>query len=203
MTEYYQQSLLTIASTSGSAEEGLCPAQTQEPALQVAQLPYRDHAGLKRGNFYVLPCQDIDNPYQNFVLSSDLLTRGWVFQEWLLSQRIVCFTPGGTFMRCRLQFPRNVSGETLSSVSRNNAEIDDQATRFKNIFDFDHDFSEYSPFQGWYNIVEEYSGLNFTKQSQDRLKALSGLAAEYKEFIETKVKFDPDVAMYLKKDLRG
>ncbi|KUJ11028.1 HET-domain-containing protein [Mollisia scopiformis] len=171
MAQYYQRSILTLAATSGSVEEGLCPTKSYD-IRRIVRLPYRDKSGVQRGYFYLYPERNLSKVYRETIRSSELLQRGWVFQEWLLSRRIVCFTPFGTLIECQSRDPRNICGESLKiEIARD----DPLPLILKRLFDFDS--SNISDL--WYTVVEVYSALSLTNPAQDRIKALSGIALEY------------------------
>ncbi|KAH8812382.1 HET domain protein [Xylogone sp. PMI_703] len=179
MADYFQHALLTIAATSGSRDGGLIPPKVTSPP-RIARLPYRDDRGSQRGFFYVYYYdREVDRQYQSFIQQSELLTRGWVFQEWLLSRRIVYFTPAGAFFECQESKPVNERGE----VSPNWTENDSEATlqqMGKNAFLF----KAASINSLWYQIVESYSALSLSRPECDRLVALTGVAKEFREAME-------------------
>jgi len=176
MADYYQQSLLTIAATSGSGDHGLFPPRVSPPPT-VARLPYRDRNDSRQGFFYVYSYdKGMDQQYRSFVQESELLTRGWVFQEWLLSRRILYFTPGGMFIECQTNRPHNERGEVSETWSQHDLPAADQPLA-KNRF-----FFETPSINGlWYRIIESYSALSLTKPEKDRIVALSGIAKEFRE----------------------
>jgi hypothetical protein len=176
MAQYYQRSILTLAATSGSVEDGLCPTESHD-IRRIVRLPYRDMSGVQRGYFYLYPEENLSKVYRETIRSSELLQRGWVFQEWLLSRRIVCFTPFGTLIECQSRDPRNICGESLKIKI---AKDDPLPLFLKRLFGFES--SNISNL--WYTIVEAYSALNLTNPAQDRIKALSGIALEYGRAME-------------------
>lgn len=181
MADYYQQSLLTIVATSGSEEHGLFPPKKRSPPT-IARLPYRDRNGSRQGFFYVYSYNKaVSQQYQSFIQESELLTRGWVFQEWLLSRRVVYFTPGGMFVERETERPHNERGEASQTWSSNDLPIADQPLA-KMAFLFETG----SISSLWYRIVESYSALSLTKPEKDRTVALAGVAKEFREAL-TKV----------------
>ncbi|KAH0562161.1 hypothetical protein GP486_003147 [Trichoglossum hirsutum] len=174
MAKYYQGSLFTIAATSGSDFSGLFPERVVSER-KIVRLPYRDAAGQQRGYFYLLyPLLDMEGEYQEAVHRSSLLTRGWVFQEWLLSRRVVCYTPIGTFFECQSSTPKTELGEAGSQDGGRNLIL-------KQYFDFGR--ANDSLF--WHEIVAAYSRLDLTDKG-DRLKALSGVASEFYQLLRNK-----------------
>jgi hypothetical protein len=182
MADYYQQSLLTIVATSGSKEHGLFPAKKSSPPT-VARLPYRDRKGSRLGFFYVYSYNKaVNQQYQSFIQESELLTRGWVFQEWLLSRRIVYFTPGGMFIECETERPYNERGEVSQTWSS-----DDLPTANQPLAKIAFLFETASISTLWYRIVESYSALSLTKPEKDRIVALTGVAKEFREALTNAV----------------
>ncbi|KAF8850260.1 hypothetical protein BDZ45DRAFT_731673 [Acephala macrosclerotiorum] len=118
-------------------------------------------------------------------LPSRLSTRGWVFQERLLSQRTLHYTGSELVFECRagLQCECKVGMDT--SV---------HATNFKRQFieeaaDTKTGFRSPNLLPRWLELVEHYTKLQLTKQS-DRLPALSGLAGTNWEEIYWESKTD-------------
>lgn len=78
-----------------------------------------------------------------------LNNRAWATQEWLLSRRMVFYTPGQVMWSCK-KITQRETGERCYSVSRNHH---------------------------WKNVIEQYSDRNLTYPT-DKLIALEGLRAE-------------------------
>jgi hypothetical protein len=97
MASYYQNSKLTIAVTYGDDTKGFLDAETPENSRLMIRLPYRPRPGaiaLEPSFFYLIPSDSHSNTdYQDYVVRGELLSRGWVTQEWILSRRILCYTP--------------------------------------------------------------------------------------------------------------
>lgn len=55
----------------------------------------------------------IARDYKNAVSRSGLLRRGWVYQEWLLSRRILAFADFGLFLQCETGMPESLAGDTV------------------------------------------------------------------------------------------
>ncbi|RWA05961.1 hypothetical protein EKO27_g9143 [Xylaria grammica] len=103
MSSYYQNSRLTIAGTYGDDTIGLPRAETPENSRPLIRLPYRARPGsiaLRLRLFYLIPSDcHFNQDYEDHVSRSDLLTRGWVIQEWVLSRRILCYTPTSAYFQ--------------------------------------------------------------------------------------------------------
>ncbi|KAI1776484.1 heterokaryon incompatibility protein-domain-containing protein [Hypoxylon cercidicola] len=169
MANYYQRALLTVFATSGSREYGLFPPKASLPP-RLGRLPYRNCDGIHEGFFYAYSYNlNVHEKYNSSVANSELRTRGWVLQEWILSNRLVCFTPYGMFFECQTRAPSNERGEV---VGRQWTERPVK-NKFVSAIPPDSNF--------WYGIVEFYSSLLLTKPEKDRIVALSGIAKELRE----------------------
>lgn len=175
MADYYQRALLTVFATSGSMEHGLFPPRATLPP-KLARLPYRNRDGLHEGFFYVYSYnQSVHRKYNRSVLHSELRTRGWVLQEWMLSNRMVCFTPYGLFFECQTNYPSNERGEVVGRQWTERLAARQAASALPPKID------------SWYGIVELFSSLLLTKPEKDRIVALSGIAREFRESEGVKV----------------
>ena len=95
MGDYYQRAWLTIAAIRTN---GIFSAVDASAVPRVARLPYRDRQ--QQGHFY-LQCLDATRVAKDFktrVTDSEGLDRGWVYQEWVLSRRIVTSADGGAVL---------------------------------------------------------------------------------------------------------
>ncbi|KJK79203.1 hypothetical protein H634G_05443 [Metarhizium anisopliae BRIP 53293] len=175
MAGYYQYSLFTVAATSATEELGLFPPRISNTP-RIARLPYSDKDGCRHGHFYIYSYNwEVDKQYISFIQDSELLSRGWVFQEWLLSRRIVYFTPAGIFWECAEQRPHNDRGEVSQTRSSDDKLADNQPA-VKQSFSLDD--TGIDPV--WYRIIAAYSALSLTKPETDRVVALSGISKEFK-----------------------
>jgi hypothetical protein len=171
MAEYYQHSWLTICATTLATTGGLFGPISDEYHPRVTRLPYRSRRhGDQEGWFYA-QCMEhafLSGDYQKNIKRSNLLKRGWVFQEWMMSRRILTFSgQGGLFVQCQREAPHSVHGDAvngLSSSSQTNYESDL--------------FENKTSSASWLSVVETYSGLELTRLTRDPLVALSGLARE-------------------------
>jgi len=116
---------------------------------------------------------------------SELLSRGWVFQEWTLSRRIIYFTENETFIECESRRPRSICNDGVSTnrernekseMGENENRLFGNALKFKFKADFNLDLS--SIFDKCYWCCGAYSSSDLTKKS-DCLNAISGIANEY------------------------
>ncbi|KAJ3566185.1 hypothetical protein NPX13_g7233 [Xylaria arbuscula] len=185
MADYYQHAWLTVAATRTRNDGGLFGDFETKDLARVTRLPYRDGDGSQKGYFY-LQCpggRAISRDYKNAVGRSDLLRRGWVYQEWLLSRRILAFADFGLFLQCETGSPQSLAGDDVKFI-RDDEDGDEWNTSEKPDKSFKNSVTtNYSSVEniasGWRKVVEEYSRLELTKLPQDRLVALSGIASEY------------------------
>lgn len=200
MASYYQNSWLTIVGSSG---EGLYRSIDPEILPPVVYIPGKNTAGQHPG-VLSMGIQPVSNPrlrdlYTQTVTNSEVLSRGWVFQEWLLSTRIAAFTQDmGVFLVCSEDLPQ--SALFGDKVRDERPGLPDKS--YKSALDLSlvgqSDISE-----SWRRVVEAYSGLNLTKLDGDRLVALAGVAAEFGTALDAAYKaseephYKPGPAQYL------
>lgn len=186
MADYYQRAWLTISATTLSPQGGLMGAVPPELMPALARLPYRDGEGRVQGYFYA-QCFGEDKlagDYVRHVSKSPLLRRGWVYQEWMLSRRLLAFSGAGVFMQCQKAAPKGLAGD---DVWRPAAPVDETGgaepegfndLAFKSALKFDLS-SLNRVAESWLTAVATYSGLELTQLEADRLIALSGVAKEF------------------------
>ncbi|EWY92477.1 hypothetical protein FOYG_06031 [Fusarium oxysporum NRRL 32931] len=178
MAKYYQNSFFTVAGFGVTRETGLFTASGQEFEPNLVRLPYRDRAGIQKGYFYVCPVDQskVKEQYDQEIAQSDLLNRGWIFQEWVLSRRVICYTRTACFYQCQKFNPRTTASNDVNLGILNDGNAD---LSLKNLFRFDFPASEESIFDRWRFAVHTYSSLRLTKASEDRLTALAGISEEF------------------------
>ncbi|KAL9623439.1 MAG: hypothetical protein Q9160_002332 [Pyrenula sp. 1 TL-2023] len=181
MGQYYQHSILTLAVTTTAFKNGFLSPRPQSAFTSLARLPYRDKDGIQNDYFYIYKRRNhVNEQFMSEVWNSELLRRGWVFQEWLLSRRIVYFTPSQMFFECQAKRPQSECQEATHLRHR--------PSTLKKGFDLktNFDFTMPSIEKTWYQIVEVYSRLSFTMPDKDRVIALSGIANEVREVFSEK-----------------
>lgn len=181
MGQYYNYALLTIAASFCPGASGFLTPR--RPWLsKMFQLPYYDKAGTAKGHFYVAPLATL--PAQHFrqvTRSSILATRGWVFQEWLLSRRMIYYTQDSTWLECLSKDARSdlnygAGSDYIDRVAQRSSEI--QLARLKELFHTGN-----LPYQDlWCRIVELYSDCRLTRPN-DRLVAISGIADHVRSMV--------------------
>lgn len=188
MSRIYQFSLLTVAATGAEdASKGCFLDRVPTPLDTSArvELPYRTKEGVISGKFSVYDqYASFGDEYERFVEHSPLFKRGWVFQERVLSRRMVHYTKGKMFFECRTTRFMN---ELLEGVEKRDTKIGfwgpeikkghrtrspEQST--KNL----GDPYETSTLGRWYTAVSIYSRLSLSK-NEDTLVGIAGAAKEF------------------------
>ena len=159
MGSYYTESLLTVMSTAPAKEDGLYPPRSHSLS-QFARIPYRTAAGGIDGHFFIHRLHlTIEELFETSVQTSELASRGWVFQEQQLSRRAVYFTSHGMLFRCC----------TLCSTDSDELSLGEE-----------EEPSKEATVQDWYSdYLSRYTGLQLTQPDKDRLVAVSGVMNEY------------------------
>ncbi|KAF4625655.1 hypothetical protein G7Y89_g12511 [Cudoniella acicularis] len=170
-------------------DAGVLPTETQLSDRSLIRLPYRDQQGAKRRYVYLyLIDYALHTSYRKLVRGDELVSRGWVFQEQMLSRKLVYYTNAGIILECWTGNPQNTLGDkwTKSGVedddsgaiftwTRRSQEDADQESKslisvlLKGKFDLVQ-----RSFDIWYKHVEEYSVKELTYWG-DHLPALSGI----------------------------
>ncbi|KAH7323888.1 heterokaryon incompatibility protein-domain-containing protein [Rhexocercosporidium sp. MPI-PUGE-AT-0058] len=161
MGQYYERAWLTIAAgMSDGGKHGLL-AKRSPHGLPHVQLKVQANAARNSGvcqKFTVYFALDPIKPSTQ----CPIRTRGWTFQEELLSRRYLSFETTQTYLRCG----------TI---------VHHECGRQEDLLKDESPFMEGERLlqrKDWLEIVRRYSSRNLTKES-DKLPALSGLAHEY------------------------
>jgi len=156
MANIYENSYFTIAATASSNSDGGC-FRSIAPQDRELELKYAHHGSSQP--FSIFFRREIPKLSPGFeVAEYPLMNRGWVFQEWALSSRMIHFCKKELIFDCRAsQIPQ--SGENDFPLKENFEE-----TR-KGIW------SGWT----WANLVRAYSDLELSEM-KDRLPAISALA---------------------------
>ena len=213
MGRYYQHSLFTISAIMGvhgsgaadsiepSSDKGFLAMSSDAGSVirSIVRMPYHEK-GVRQGNVYIYRRKEsADAQFVREVDRSELMMRGWVFQEWLLSRRIVYFAPSETFVECVSARPMSLSNDAISRLQNlpaeeTNAGNEEASSAEKHSaqnatirYGFKTDIQEQQQHQGWaagiyqnwYTHVMAYSTTRLTKQEDDHLVAISGIADEY------------------------
>jgi hypothetical protein len=197
MAQYYQSSVFTLTAIRGPRQVGVLPPGSPLGDRSLIQLPYRDLRGSKRGYVYLyLIDHSLRTSYTKLVQGDELLARGWVFQEQMLSRRLLYYTEAGVIFECRTGNPRNTLGDRWT---KSDVQGDDFGAIFRWIKRPREGGGEPNrlisvrargkfalvqrSFDTWCKLVEEYSGKELTYWS-DRISALSGITIEYRRFMQ-------------------
>lgn len=149
MGTIYQDAHLTIlAIQAKDPDSGLFSGISDDAGYNFGdhvELPYYEQGAVK-GSFYV----SVKDEKVHDVKSENvpLLTRGWVFQEWILSRRSIIFLDSGLIWSCR----ESSEDELGNRVPLKRPTIQD-----------------------WMEVVSDYSRTELSYES-DRLVALQGMA---------------------------
>jgi hypothetical protein len=176
MAQYYQYSVFTLAGTAEDMSGGVLRPYAKESVpwcSKLVRLPYRDKANMVAGSIYAyrrrVPLMD---EYMDQVRSSILFRRGWILQEWLLSKRLLWYTPHGLFFECQQELPWSYDQSQLT-FSRASTELQAHLQLKESFHSSNKDILGF-----WYHALEVYSRQHLTKPDLDRILAVVGLAKE-------------------------
>lgn len=176
MSQYYQFSIFTLAGTADDMSGGILQPYPQDLmpwGSKLIRLPYRDRDGRQSGHFFVYKRRvPVVEEYMSKVRSSILFQRGWILQEWLLSKRILWYTPNGLFFECPEVLPWSYDQSQLT-FHRANPELQSHLQLRASFH-----YSSKDILGSWYHALELYSSQHLTKPNLDRILALTGLAKE-------------------------
>jgi hypothetical protein len=176
MASVYSNSYLNIAATgsSDSSQAFLSSRDLTHHSVSIPTKPSVEGSeGEESGAFvraslnkahklYSTPSQNVHwSSVANGNTEAPLLSRAWVFQERHLAPRTLHFHPSELVMECRAGLRCECTG--LDSFTSN------PLRNFDNM-----------SFTSWYGVVEEFSGLKLTYQT-DRLEALMGVGKVFWE----------------------
>ncbi|KAL9629826.1 MAG: hypothetical protein Q9204_005055 [Flavoplaca sp. TL-2023a] len=173
MNDVYECSHLTLVATSAvSSNEGF----VERPRLPIVTLPYRDdddptiegRFSISRSIYGRHPWDLVDETAWN--------TRGWTYQERLLSRRLLHFTSSVLFWECR--------SIDRSEVNARERKLHDRPRWILTHPGEDqpavHQHDIYGKYDRWYLILYEFTARRFTYTS-DLLPAISGLATIFQQ----------------------
>lgn len=173
MVRYYQNAWVTVVATNTAVDNGLLNMQRTEHVPMMARLPYMDRNGEPHGYFYLHAARPdvLQKDFSVGVEKSELLQRGWVYQEWRLSRRIIAFSNSEFFLHCH----------TLGSISPMGDHFSGAGVQLGHGPEHDGCIMQRlgsSPSINWEDIVSEYFKLGLTFLATDRLMGLAGVASE-------------------------
>jgi hypothetical protein len=185
MGEYYQLATFTLTTAGFLPGQDLFTEYRPPPINEIARLPYRNKDGVRTGYLYLYPCtprERLHEIYDNHLVDSQLLTRGWVFQEWLLSRRLICVTPSGVFLQC--QCPEEVVSNQLGEMAGPLPSLDlTAALCIKASLRLQLE-SPSDSYRAWESMVELYSKMKLSRPCDDRVIALQSIAKEIRNALE-------------------
>ncbi|KAI1737088.1 HET-domain-containing protein [Xylaria scruposa] len=175
MSQYYQSSLFTICAAVSSPARGIFDAKIPDRIPQkLVRLPYRDSNGCRRGHFYVYERElELSVQYEIAMQASQFPNRGWIFQEWILSRRIIYYTDYGLFFECQTHSPQNDGQERAWPISSSRYGLKVLIGLGKT-----------PPDELWYRLIESYSFRDLMRPEEDRLVALGGIKDAFEEILQ-------------------
>lgn len=166
MRNIYQKSFCTIAAVgAANVNDGILNARpAQEMSLET--IGFQDGSPLNTyfGRHIVAPVPGKDRLISDALLNS----RGWVFQEMLLSPRILHFTAHSLYLECQ--------GGFASEIALDDQDLIEVKHRDPKDFFFGKEVIEPSiAHEVWLDLVFRYTRKELTEDG-DRLPAISGIA---------------------------
>lgn len=162
MCNIYENSYLTLAATSArNSEDGLFnnknAAAVEVEGWSAEGVPYSLLAQQCLGH------PEIYTGISDIIERWPLLSRAWVFQERLMSPRVLHFTNQELWWECRAETWCECGG--IKSIGKDKYQKAIMLQTGKSLI------------QIWHDAIERYSELNMTMEA-DKLPALSGLASQ-------------------------
>ncbi|KZP13947.1 HET-domain-containing protein [Athelia psychrophila] len=152
--QIYQNARLTICAMGSDTTCNILEPRKLPDAVEMAEIP------LDGGQVAIL--SNAIQLHHYLAKKRGWNTRGWTFQEWLLSPRLAYFTESQVFFECR----------TLFEEGRGTSHSLDQNERYKLREEVDGRMLEV-----WDNIVTQYSG-RFLGYWSDRLNAIRSVGMQ-------------------------
>ncbi|KAK3898791.1 heterokaryon incompatibility protein-domain-containing protein, partial [Staphylotrichum tortipilum] len=181
MADIYQNAYVTLAASAGrSSRDGLYHTPGNPHIVFGTMHNQPVSVGLRRPPKH--PIYRGANARAGGGANADfpLFTRAWVFQERMLSPRIIHFGPYEMFWECRHEGVCACDSHRDPRYSSNRDLIASQALSSKSaLSDRMRASSDEQRAALWRDLVEEYSQLQLTKSS-DKLPAIEGLAVVMK-----------------------
>ncbi|TGO42849.1 hypothetical protein BHYA_0005g01150 [Botrytis hyacinthi] len=199
MADIYSGSLLNIAAAHGrDSQTGLFNARfaqlhaeypgsrVQETIAPFEELKILDKTGLAHdlegsGPFFIRPSLSTTHDrhslfHGNGKSMAPLNTRGWVYQERILSPRTVSFYATQLIWQCRME--RWCECTRISELPQRNSTrmITGDGAMIRSLLYKNNKQQLNEILNNWYSDIENYAVLQLTKE-EDRLPALSGIAS--------------------------
>jgi Heterokaryon incompatibility protein (HET) len=184
MARVYQNSYLTIAATRSADGMGGCFSHSKDAIIEgIANgIPYKICATIEQP--HVLTLESGEHYQSHHWDSYPLLRRGWVYQERLLSPRVLHYGPFELFWECRTETTCECTGiknAWWKEAWKDGPHLPQLKLSHSQAL-LTSDLSQL--YQRWHVIVEQYSKRQLSKPN-DRLPALSGLAKQMLEHRRT------------------
>jgi hypothetical protein len=189
MSSIYQNSFITIAATKSEDHDGGCFSE------MAAKYQAQEVAALESTNQHVQVYSRLRLPHPDWSGNQGsefpLLTRGWVYQERLLSPRVLHFLRNEIMWECKeltaCECHQETTAERENSKHMHTQDMEKINRHLKakkggrKITVNDGEDLKSLLSSRWEEIVHQYSNLNLTFH-KDKLPALSGLARQMQEF---------------------
>jgi hypothetical protein len=196
MAAIYSNSQLTIsASRAVDGSQGCFSSRLDEPYVLHShdsrvvqnrmlwtplQLQGTDRDGCSK--IFTIRLKTPHGLYQGRRPKEPLLKRAWVFQEQILSSRIVHFASGELYFECKSHLtcecrdwaPRSMSTQWETRWRKSHATLNSQATQLSRASETEQRALKRREFEAYRALVETYTELDITFEL-DRLPALSGI----------------------------
>ena len=180
MADIYQNGDITIAASAGrGSHDGLyhTPGNPNIVFGTIDDDPVG--VGLRRGTKHPVYRGTSATPVEDANAEFPLFTRAWVFQERMLSPRVLHFGPHEMFWECRELGVCACNGHRMPMFSDSDLLANQSLSSKPGLSDRMGRASVVERAALWRDLVEEYSQLRLTKSS-DKLPAIEGLAAVMK-----------------------
>lgn len=179
MGDIYSYSFLNLAACTDS-DYGLS-AKRDKLSSHTCIIKVGPQSQLPQGYYAV---ENMDD-HRTEVVQSELTSRGWVQQEFLLARRLLIFTPQQLFWECACfcaseKRPGTMIPPTLARSRLKEKSFDNPDLWMQHPGSEERDFQFY---RLWMNIVGAYTACNLTNP-EDKLVAISGMAKQMKRGIE-------------------
>jgi hypothetical protein len=177
MAQIYRNAYITLGAGASSDDDGGFFNEAKDSNLQPHCFTLNTEG--KEYNIYIrrsLPHPNEDSPSDP---EMPLMTRGWVFQEWLLSKRYLCFGRHEVLWECREDVACSCS--TTATAFNHHLSAKPCFPRSESTkFDFTSvsELSKNDLWSLWRQLVTHYSERRLTFPT-DKLPALAGLASTF------------------------
>ncbi|KAM5343790.1 hypothetical protein ACJ41O_012327 [Fusarium nematophilum] len=175
MMQYYEMALFTIVPIDSSgAEQGFLK---NRPGWVSDIIAWQGQGSPSHLQFYFPSFNSVNDA--GTATSSPWASRGWTFQERLLSSRLIFVGHDDVMFRCRVGYGRCTSQSPIMPESSGSYFLPLSPTHATKSNDWN---SVEMIRDKWYQIIREYSERSLTQQS-DKLIALSGVASKIHQLL--------------------